>query len=317
MPNLVGSVERVKMGVLDGKVAVVTGAGRGLGRAEALELAGLGARVVVSDLGVAATGAGRDESAGQSVVEEIEAMGGEAVAHFGDVGDWNDSKAMIQTAIDTFGDIHILVNNAGFCRDKMIFSMSEEDFDSVIRVHLKGHFLSIRHASEYWRAKGKAEGSVYGRIISTASEAAIFADAGQANYSAAKAGIIQLTNSAAQALVKYGVTANTFMPRARTAMTTAGIRGDTFAEPEQGFDLWRPENVSPLVGYLASPAAQNISGNVFVVWGKEIAVLESIRRAGEFHVGDEGWSYDAVAEKLNAFFKDKQPIKDSFIVSPY
>ena len=306
------------MGVLDGKVAVVTGSGRGLGRVEALELATLGARVVVNDLGVAADGRGRDESAGHSVVEEIKAMGGEAVAHFGDVGDWNDSKAMVQTAIDTFGDLNILVNNAGFCRDKMIFSMSEEDFDAVIRVHLKGHFLSIRHASEYWRNKGKAEGApVYGRIISTASEAAIFADAGQPNYSAAKAGIIQLTNSAAQALVKYGVTANTFMPRARTAMTTSGIRADLFAAPEEGFDPWKPENIAPLVGYLASPDAQNISGNVFIVWGKEIAVLESIKRAGEFHAGDEGWSHESVARELNAFFEGKQPIKDSFIVSPF
>lgn len=305
------------MGVLDGKVALVTGSGRGLGRVEALELAGLGAKVVINDLGVAADGSGKDESAGQGVVDEIKAMGGEAVAHFGDVGNWDDSKAMIQTAIDTFGDLNILVNNAGFCRDKMIFSMEEDEFDSVLRVHLKGHFNSIRHASQYWRTKGKAEGSVYGRIISTASEAALFADPGQPNYSAAKAGIIAITNGAAQALAKYGVTANTFMPRARTAMTNAGIRADMFAAPDEGFDLWKPENIAPLVGYLASPAAQNISGNVFIVWGKEIAVLESIKRAGEFQAGDEGWNHEAVAEKLNAFFDGKEPIKDSFIVSPF
>jgi 3-oxoacyl-[acyl-carrier protein] reductase len=305
-----------QMGVLDGKVAVVTGSGRGLGRVEALELAKLGARVVVNDLGVAADGSGTDESAGQAVVDEIKSMGGEAVAHFGDVGDWNDSKAMVQTAIETFGDINILVNNAGFCRDKMIFSMSEEEFDSVIRVHLKGHFLSIRHASEYWRAKAKAEGPVYGRIISTASEAAIFSSPGQPNYSAAKAGIIQVTNSAAQALIKYGVTANTFMPRARTEMTTSGVTGEMFAKPEEGFDPWRPENIAPLVGYLASPDAGNVSGNVFVIWGKEIAVLDSIRRAGEFQCGDDGWTHESVAENLNRFFEGKQPIKDSFIVSP-
>jgi len=306
-----------EMGVLDGKVAVVTGSGRGLGRVEALELAKLGARVVINDLGVAADGSGTDESAGQAVVDEIKSLGGEAVAHFGDVGDWNDSKTMIQTAIDAFGDVNILVNNAGFCRDKMIFSMTEKDFDSVIRVHLKGHFLSIRHAAEYWRAKAKAEGSVYGRIISTASEAALFASPGQPNYSAAKAGIIQLTNSAAQALIKYGVTANTFMPRARTDMTMSGGTGDMFAEPEEGFDPWKPENIAPLVGYLASPDAGNVSGNVFVIWGKEIAVLDSIRRAGEFHCGDEGWTHESVAENLNGFFEGKQPIKDSFIVSPF
>jgi 3-oxoacyl-[acyl-carrier protein] reductase len=305
------------MGDLDGKVAVVTGAGRGLGRIEALELARLGARVVVNDLGVAADGSGRDESAGRAVVDEIKAMGGEAVAHFGDVADWDDSKAMIQTAIDGFGDLNILVNNAGFCRDKMIFSMSEQDFDAVVRVHLKGHFCGIRHASEYWRNKGKAEGGpVYGRILSTASEAALFADAGQPNYSAAKAGIIALTNSAAQGLIKYGVTANTFLPRARTTMTMSGATAAMFEKPEEGFDVFAPEHVAPLVGYLASPHAANISGNVFIVWGKQIAVLQSIKRAGEFNVED-AWTYESVAEHVGGFFEGKQPIKDSFIVSPF
>ena len=237
------------MGDLDGKVAVVTGAGRGLGRIEALELARLGARLVINDLGVAADGSGRDESAGRAVVDEIKAMGGEAVAHFGDVADWDDSKAMIQTAIERFGDFNILVSNAGFCRDKMIFSMSEADFDAVVRVHLKGHFCGIRHASEYWRNKGKAEGGpVYGRILSTASEAALFADAGQPNYSAAKAGIIALTNAAAQGLIKYGVTANTFLPRARTTMTMSGATAAMFQKPEEGFDVFAPEHVAPLVG---------------------------------------------------------------------
>jgi len=305
------------MGDLDGKVAVVTGAGRGLGRIEALELARLGARVVVNDLGVAADGSGRDESAGRAVVDEIKSSGGDAVAHFGDVADWNDSKAMIQTAIDTFGDLNILVSNAGFCRDKMVFSMSEEDFDSVIRVHLKGHFCGIRHASEYWRNKGKAEGGpVYGRILSTASEAALFADAGQPNYSAAKAGIIALTTAAAQGLVKYGVTANTFMPRARTAMTLAGATAAMFERPEDGFDVFAPEHVAPLVGFLASPHAANISGNVFIVWGKQIAVLQSVQRAGEFNV-EEAWTYESVREKVGGFFEGKEPIKDSFIVSPF
>lgn len=301
------------MGVLDGKVAVVTGAGRGLGRVEALDFARQGARVVVSDLGVAADGAGRDESAGRAVVEEIESMGGEAVAHFGDVADWNDSKAMVQTAIDAFGDLNILVCNAGFCRDKMIFSMSEEDFDSVIRVHLKGHFCGIRHASEYWRNKGKTEGKVYGRIISTASEASIFASVGQPNYAAAKAGIIALTNSAAQGLAKYGVTANTFMPRARTAMTMTGVTAEIFAKPESGFDAFAPEHVTPLVSYLASPDAANISGNVFIVWGKSIAVLGYPERAGEFSV-DDVWTHERVSAKVGGFFEGKQPIRDSFIV---
>lgn len=304
------------MGDLEGKVAVVTGAGRGLGRIEAIELAKLGARVVVNDLGVAADGRGRDESAGQAVVDEIKSIGGEAVAHFGDVADWSDSKAMIQTAVENFGDLNILVNNAGFCRDKMIFSMSEEEFDSVVRVHLKGHFCGIRHASEYWREKGKrAGGPVYGRILSTASEAAIFASTGQPNYAAAKAGIIALTNSAAQGLLKYGVTANTFMPRARTAMTMAGGTAAIFEKPEDGFDVFAPEHVAPLVSFLASPHAGHISGNVFVVWGRQIAVLQSIQRAGELEVAD-AWSYDSVREQLGGFFEGKQPIRDSFIVPP-
>jgi 3-oxoacyl-[acyl-carrier protein] reductase len=301
------------MGVLDGKVAVVTGAGRGLGRFEALDLARQGARVVISDLGVAADGVGRDESAGQAVVEEIKSMGGEAVAHFGDVADWNDSKAMIQTAIDHFGDLNILVCNAGFCRDKMVFSMSEEDFDSVIRVHLKGHFCGIRHASEYWRNKGKKEGAVYGRIISTSSEAAILASVGQPNYAAAKAGIIALTNSAAQGLAKYGVTANTFMPRARTAMTMTGVTAAVFARPEEGFDVFSPEHVTPLVSYLASPDAANISGNVFIVWGKSIAVLGYPKQDGEFIV-DDVWTHETVSSELGGFFEGREPIKDSFIV---
>lgn len=304
------------MGDLDGKVAVVTGAGRGLGRTEAIELAKLGARVVVNDLGVAADGSGRDESAGQAVVDEIKSIGGEAVAHFGDVADWNDSKAMIQAAVETFGDLNILVNNAGFCRDRMIFSMSEEEFDSVLRVHLKGHFCGIRHASGYWREKGKRDGApVYGRILSTASEAAIFASTGQPNYAAAKAGIIALTNSAAQGLVKYGVTANTFMPRARTAMTMAGGTAAIFEKPEEGFDVFAPEHVAPLVTFLASPHAGHISGNVFIVWGRQIAVLQSIQRAGELEVAD-AWSYDSVREQVGGFFAGKQPIRDSFIVPP-
>jgi len=303
------------MAELDGKVAVVTGAGRGLGRSHALELARLGARVVVNDLGVAADGSGRDESAGQAVVEEIRSAGGEATAHFGDVADWETSKSMFTTAVETFGDFNILVSNAGFCRDRMIFSMEESDFDAVLRVHLKGHFCGIRHASEYLRNKAKAEGEVYGRILSTASEAAFFADPGQPNYSAAKAGIIAITNGAAQALAKYGVTANTFMPRARTAMTLVGQTAQFFEKPEEGFDTFDPDNVSPLVGWLASPAAGHVSGNVFIVWGKQISVMEYPKRAGDFE-NEGAWSHESVAAQLGGFFEGREPVKDSFIVPP-
>ena len=303
--------------MLDGKVAIVTGAARGLGKVEALELARLGARVVVNDLGTKADGSGRDEEPARAVVEEIKSLGGEAVPHFGDVAVWEDAQSLIQTAIEGFGDLHILLNNAGFCRDKMIFNMTEEEWDTVIRVHMKGHFSTTRFAAAYWRSQSKAAGGpIYGRLISTASEAFIFGSVGQPNYAAAKAGIVAMTMSAAQALIRYGVTANVIMPRARTRMNDSGMLAEMFAKPAEGFDTFAPENVSPLVGYLASPMADRISGQVFVIWGKEIAVLESIQRAGEFHSGDEGWNYDSVAEKLDAFFEGKQPIKDSFIVSP-
>jgi 3-oxoacyl-[acyl-carrier protein] reductase len=304
------------MSILDGKVAVVTGAAGGLGRVEALELARLGARVVVNDLGTRGDGSGSDSEAAHAVVDEIKQLGGEAIAHFGDVADWNDSKAMIQTALDSFGDLDILVNNAGFCRDKMIFSMTEEDFDAVIRVHLKGHFCGMRHASEYWRTKGKAEGGVYGRIVSTASEAFLFASIGQPNYAAAKAGIVAMTGSAAQALAKYGVTANTIMPRARTRMTDGGATAAMFAKPEEGFDTFAPEHVGPLVGYLASPASVNSSGNVFLVWGKSISMIEAPGHAADF-TSETPWDYDAVDGVLSPYLADKTPVKDSFIVSAF
>jgi 3-oxoacyl-[acyl-carrier protein] reductase len=304
------------MSVLDGKVAIVTGAGRGLGEVEALELAKLGARVVVNDLGTKGDGSGKDEEPARQVVEQIKKAGGEAVAHFGDVADWNASKSMFETAISEFGDVNILVNNAGFLRDKMIFNMEEDDFDAVIRVHLKGHFLGMRHAAAYWRGASKEKGGpIYGRIISTSSEAFIFASAGQPNYAAAKAGIVALTGATAQSLVKYGVTANSIMPRARTRMTDSGITGQMFAKPEEGFDNFHPVHVAPLVSYLAGPEAANISGNLFVVWGKSITVVGR-PTVSDVIQSEEAWSYDSVHGALGKFFEGKEPIKDSFIVSP-
>lgn len=301
------------MSTLEGKVAAVTGAAHGLGRIEALALAAQGARVVVADLGTAGDGTGTDEDAAHAVVEEIVAAGGEAVAHFGDAADWNDARAMVRLAVETWGDFNILVNNAGFCRDRMIFSMSEEDFDAVIRVHVKGHFCGMRHAAEYWRTRAKRGEAVYGRIISTASEAAIFQSVGQPNYAAAKAGIIALTGSAAQALAKYGITANTIMPRARTRMTDTGPTAQFFARPESGFDTFAPEHVAPLVTFLSSPSSARSSGNVFIVWGRSIGVLEAPGRAADF-VAEGPWTHESVAATLGDWLAGREPLVDSYIV---
>ncbi|MDP6977400.1 MAG: SDR family NAD(P)-dependent oxidoreductase [Myxococcota bacterium] len=292
--------------MLDGKVAIVTGAARGLGREEALELARQGARVVVNDLGVSGDGSGRDTSAADAVVDEIKALGGEAVPHFGDVADWNDSQAMVQTAIDTYGDLNILVNNAGFCRDKMIFNMTEDDFDSVLRVHVKGSFCSLKFASMYWREKAKAEGGqVYGRIIGTASEAFLYCSVGQPNYAAGKAGITALTLSTGFAVQKYGVTANVICPRARTRMTdTGGFLSEMFAKPEEGFDTFDPANIAPFVAYLGSPAAEHVSGQVFTCCGENITVVgrpDITTPENQFH--NEGkWTVEKLDAALGSYF---------------
>ena len=206
------------MSVLDGKVAVVTGAANGLGRAEAIYLASQGARVVVSDTGANRDGEGRTDEAAQEVVDLILEAGGEAVAHCGDVADWDDSKAMLQTALDTWGDLHILVNNAGFLRDKTVFGVTEENWDAVIRVHLKGHFCGIRHAAEYWRNQSKAGQAVDARIINTSSGAGLQGSIGQSAYSAAKGGIASLTLVQAAEMGRYGVTSNAIAPAARRTM---------------------------------------------------------------------------------------------------
>ena len=301
------------MGDLDGRVAIITGAARGLGRCHALQLAEQGARIVVNDLGGAADGKGRDEDPARSVCEEIKAMGGEAIPHFGDVADWNDAKSMIQTAIDEFGELNILVNNAGFLRDSTLFNMSEEDFDSVVRVHLKGHFCPMRHAAQYWREQAKAKGQIYGRLISTASESFLFCPPGQPNYSAAKAGIVSLTMGAAQLLLKYGVTANVFVPRARTRMTNTGALAAMFAKPEEGFDAFAPENTSPLIGYLASPRAERVSGHVFVVWNREVKVVS---RPGyeEIFESDAQWNTNSLHDALGPFFEKREPVTDGYTV---
>jgi len=304
------------MGDLDGKVAVITGAARGLGRVHALQLASQGARIVVNDLGGKADGTGRDEEPARAVCEEIAKLGSEAVPHFGDVADWNDAKSMVETAVDSFGSLDILVNNAGFLRDGTLFSITEEDFASVIRVHLKGHFCPMRHAAVYWRETSKAKGGpLYGRLISTASESYMFAPPGQPNYSAAKAGIVSLTMGAAQLLQKYGVTANVFIPRARTRMTDTGPLAAMFAKPEEGFDAFAPENTSPLVGYLASPRAERISGYVFIVWNREVKIVSRPGIEEVFESG-ERWSTDSLHAALSPHFEKREPVTDGYTVPP-
>ena len=297
---------------LDGKVAIVTGAARGLGRCEALQLASQGARLVINDLGSAGDGSGRDEEPARAVVDEIKQMGGEAVPHFGDVANWNDAEALIGTALDHFGGLNILVNNAGFIRDRMPWNMSEEDFDAVVRVHLKGHFCPMRFAMIHWREASKRSGApIYGRLINTASESYLFGSVGQPNYAAAKAGIVAITMGAAQLLLKYGVTANVFIPRARTRMTSSGPLEAMFAKPEEGFDVFAPENATPLVGYLASPKAERISGYVFIIWNREVKIVSGPGIDAAFE-NDERWDLDSLHTALGPHFEKLEPVKDGY-----
>jgi len=301
------------MGDLTGKVAIITGAGRGLGREEALQLAQQGARIVINDID-------RDDAkeAAEQTASEIRDAGGEALCVYGDCSDSNDANALFKAALDTYGDINIMVNNAGFCRDQTIFNMDDEQFDSVVKVHLRGHFVNMRNAAGYWRGKAKQDGSVYGRMISTSSEAAIFGSAGQPNYAAAKAGIVAMTMGAAQLLIKYGVTCNVIMPRARTDMTNAGLTAELFAAPEDGFDAFNPENVAPLVGYLASPEAGHISGEVMVVWGNQVDVIERPRFGQRFvSPGGGKWAVDELHQSLSQHYNDDyQAVVDGFSVPP-
>jgi 3-oxoacyl-[acyl-carrier protein] reductase len=276
---------------LDGRTAIVTGAANGLGRAEAVALAAAGAAVVLNDL----AGPGL-----HAVADEISGAGGRAVVCEGDVGDWATGEAMLAAALGTFGGLDILVNNAGVLRDRMVFSMSPDEWDLVLRVHLRGHFIGTRLATGYWRERSKqAGGPVYGRIINTSSEAFLLGSAGQPNYAAAKAGITALTVTTARSCAKYGVRANAICPRARTSMT-ADLMG---AAPEGAVDPLAPEHVAPLVTYLAGPGAAAINGEVFVVHGGVAAVMDPPRVRTVFRAGDAGmWTLESVAGALGPAF---------------
>ncbi|MFF3331165.1 3-oxoacyl-ACP reductase [Streptomyces sp. NPDC002888] len=293
---------------LEGLSAIVTGAGRGLGRAEALELARLGAAVVVNDYGRPKRDGSGPASAGpaEEVAAEIRAAGGTALAHTGDVGDFQQARELVELAIAEYGKLDILVNNAGILRDRMVFSLSEEEWDAVLRVHLKGHFNTTRFAAAHWRERSKAAGRpVYGRIVNTSSEAFLAGSAGQPNYAAAKGGIVGLTTSTALALTKYGVTANVICPRARTRMTE-----DVFArieQPAEGLDPLAPEHVAPLVGYLASPAAGRINGQLLVVHGGMVAIVERPRIQAKFDSKQDAFTYDELDTLLTPHYADRPP----------
>ncbi|MCX5299042.1 SDR family oxidoreductase [Streptomyces sp. NBC_00193] len=265
------------MGLAEGRVVIVTGAGRGLGRAHALAFAEEGARVVVNDLGVGLDGLPGPESPAALVVAEIRAKGGEAVAHGGDIATAEGAASLVETAVSTFGRLDTLVNNAGFLRDRMLVNLDEDDWDAVMRVHLKGHFLPLKHAAAYWRAEAKEGRQVAARVVNTSSGAGLLGSVGQGNYSAAKAGILGLTLVSAAEMGRYGVQVNAIAPAARTRMTEQTF-ADTMAAPEAGaFDAMAPENVSPLVVWLGSDASAGVTGRVFEAEGGRITVMEGWR----------------------------------------
>jgi len=282
---------------LSGKVAVVTGAAAGLGRAEAIGLAQAGATVVVNDMAGAL-----DKS---DVLAEIEAAGSKGIAVAGDISARSTADELVATA-DSLGGLSIVVNNAGITRDKMLFNMTDEDWDAVIAVHLRGHFLLTRNAATYWRAKAKesADGKVYGRIVNTSSEAGLAGPVGQANYGAAKAGITALTLTAARGLERYGVRANAIAPRARTAMT-ADVFG---AAPGEGeVDPLSPEHVVKLVRFLASPASENVNGQLFIVYGPTVTLVAAPTAESQFTAPSAEWDMTQLSSTLRGYFADRDP----------
>jgi NAD(P)-dependent dehydrogenase (short-subunit alcohol dehydrogenase family) len=287
--------------MLDGKVAIVTGAGRGIGREHALALAAAGAKVVVNDLGGSLGGEGNDLAPAEAVVAEIRAAGGEAVADGENVADFAAAERLVAHAVEAFGRLDILVNNAGILRDRMLVNMTEDEWDAVIAVHLKGHFAPTRHAAAHWRERSKAGETPHARVINTSSPSGVFGNVGQANYGAAKGGIASFTLIAAQELGRYGVTVNCIAPNARTRMTE-----ETFGElaaPADGFDPLDPANNSPVVVALCADEAQGITGQCFFVYGGSVNALRPWN-AGELFAADGRWDPGELLAQLRSRFPD-------------
>jgi NAD(P)-dependent dehydrogenase (short-subunit alcohol dehydrogenase family) len=290
------------MGMLDGKVAVVTGAGRGIGRGEALLLAAEGARVVVGDVGGEWDGTGQDPRPASEVAEEIAAAGGQAVAHHQDISEPDGARSLISAALEGWGRLDCLVNNAGILRDRMIFNMSPEEWDAVIKVHLRGTFLCTQAACAYWRERSKGGEQTGGRIVNTSSTSGLLGIPGQANYGAAKAGIAGFTQIVSMEMARYGVTVNAIAPGARTRMTE-----QTFGEltvPDGAFDPLAPENIAPLVAYLCSDRAASITGQVFGITGGLVQVYQGWTPVAEEDKG-ERWTPQELAERIPALFGDR------------
>ena len=295
-------------GICDGRVVIITGAGRGIGRAHALAFAAQGAKVVVNDLGVSLAGEDGGGSPAEQVAEEIRAGGGEAVTNGSDVADFVGAGALVKTAIDSFGGLDVVVNNAGFVRDRMFVSTSEDEWDAVIRVHLKGHFAVTRNACAYWRAQSKAGEAVDARIINTSSGAGLQGSIGQSAYSAAKAGIANLTLIQAAEMGRYGITSNAIAPSARTRMTE-DVFADMMKKPETGFDTMAPENISPLVVWLGSVESKDVTGRVFELAGGEISLADGWRSTKPIDKGAR-WEPDELGTVVHELLqKSPEPQK--------